>query len=186
MILYHGSPERGLEVLKPSVSPFFGKPKQVCLAALRPMALLYGIRHFEYTYGFSDGRLFYEEYFPGAAEELYGGKPASLYLCAQRDGMEETSIPYEFISGTEVPVEEEIFIPDLYAALLEEERSGNIQIVRWTALSEDGRERVRRIEMQEILENRLLAEPDSPRARYMREKYPESWAMARKEMEDGR
>lgn len=100
--------------------------------------------------------------------------------------MEETSIPYEFVSGTEVPVEEEIFIPDLYAALLEEERSGNIQIVRWTALSENGREWVRRMEMQEILENRLLAEPDSPRARYMREKYPESWAMARKEMEDGR
>ena len=71
MELYHVSPTAGLTVLRPSVTEFFGKPKQVCLTALKPMALLYGVRHFEYTYGYrKDGGLYYQEYFPGALEEL--------------------------------------------------------------------------------------------------------------------
>lgn len=49
MELYHASPVTGLTVLRPGVTAYFGKPKQVCLTALKPMALLYGIKHFEYT-----------------------------------------------------------------------------------------------------------------------------------------
>ena len=53
------------------------------------MALFYGIRHFEYTYGYTRaGELYYMEQFPGALAELYGGKSASLYLCEEREGME--------------------------------------------------------------------------------------------------
>ena len=91
MELYHASPTAGLTVLRPSVTEFFGKPKQVCLTALKPMALLYGVRHFEYTYGYrKDGGLYYQEYFPGALEELYRGRRASLYRCVWREGMETT------------------------------------------------------------------------------------------------
>lgn len=185
MKLYHASPVRGLTVLKPSVTQYFGKPEQVCLTRLKPMALLYGIKHYEYTYGYTkDGRLYYEEYFPNALEELYRGKSASLYVCAQRNGMELTRIPNEVVSSCEVDVEEEILIPDVCGALLDEERSGTLEIVRWNEVSERRREWIRRVQMEEILGAELLGE-DSPRARYMREKYPESWAMAlEKEKED--
>ena len=44
MELYHASPTAGLTVLRPSRTEFFGKPKQVCLTSLKPMALLYGIK----------------------------------------------------------------------------------------------------------------------------------------------
>lgn len=183
MELYHASPAAGLTVLRPSVTAYFGKPRQVCLTALKAMALLYGIKHFEYTYGYArDGGLYYEEYFPGALEELYRGKSASLYRCAWREEMERTKIPNEYVSAAEVPVEEEIFIPDVCEALLEEERLGTMRIVRWAEVSEETRDRIRRTEMREILEAGLLGQ-DSPRARYMREKYPESWAMAQKEEE---
>lgn len=181
MELYHASPAAGLTVLRPSVTAYFGKPRQVCLTALKPMALLYGIKHFEYTYGYTrDGGLYYEEYFPGALEELYRRKSASLYRCAWREGMEKTQIPNEYVSADEVPLEEEILIPDVYEALLKEERLGTIRIVRWAEVSEEARDWVRRTEMREILEAGLLGQ-DSPRARYMREKYPESWAMAQEE-----
>ena len=183
MRLYHASPAAGLTVLEPRMTAFFGKPKQVCLTALKPMALLYGIKHFEYTYGYTrDGSLYYEEYFPGALEELYRGKSASLYRCAWREGMEKTQIPNEYVSAVPVPVEEEILIPDVYEALLKEERLGTIRIVRWAEVSEEARDWVRRTGMREILEAGLLGQ-DSPRARYMREKYPESWAMAQEEDE---
>ena len=50
-VLYHCSPTGGLTVLEPGVTKYFGKPRQVCLTASLPMALLYGVKHFEYTYG---------------------------------------------------------------------------------------------------------------------------------------
>ena len=182
MELYHASPTAGLTVLRPSVTEFFGKPKQVCLTALKPMALLYGVRHFEYTYGYrKDGGLYYQEYFPGALEELYRGRRASLYRCVWREGMETTAIPNEYVTAAEVPVEEEIPIPDVYEALLEQERLGTLEIVRWEAVPEKTREWIMRVHTEEILEAGLLGQ-DVPMARYMREKYPESWAAA--QMED--
>lgn len=181
MRLYHASPTPGLTVLKPSVTKYFGKPKQVCLTALKPMALLYGIRHFEYTYGYTKDRaLYYEEYFPNALEELYRGKRTSLYLCTRREGMEATQIPNEYVSAAEVAVEEEIFVPDVYEALLEEERLETIRIVRCPEVSEARRQWIVKAEMEVILEKELL-DKDTEMARYMREKYPESWALATEE-----
>ena len=183
MELYHVSPTAGLTVLRPSVTEFFGKPKQVCLTALKPMALLYGVRHFEYTYGYrKDGGLYYQEYFPGALEELYRGRRASLYRCVWREGMETTAIPHEYVTAAEVAVEEEIPVPDVYEALLRQERLGALEIIRWKSVPENTREWIKQIQMKEILEAGLLGQ-DVPRARYMREKYPESWAMAQKEDE---
>lgn len=178
MELYHVSPTAGLKVLRPSVTEYFGKPRQVCLTALKPMALLYGIRHFEYTYGYTGaGELYYEEYFPNALEELYRGKAASLYRCVWQAGMETTQIPNEYVSAAEVPVEEEAPIPDVCAALLEQERQGTIRIVRWQSLPEKRRQWIMNAELEAILEHELLGK-DTAMARYMREKYPESWAMA--------
>lgn len=178
MKLYHASPTAGLKILKPSVTEYFGKPRQVCLTALKPMALLYGIRHFEYTYGYTgEKELYYEEYFPGALEELYRGKAASLYRCSWREGMETTQIPNEYVSADEVPVEEEILIPDVYKALMEEERLGTMRIVRWPDVSEKSRQWIVNAEMKVILENKLLGK-DTEMARYMWEKYPESWELA--------
>ena len=169
--------------MRPSVTEYFGKPRQVCLTALKPMALLYGVKHFEYTYGYAgEKELYYEEYFPGALEELYRGKPASLYRCIWREGMETTRIPNEYVSADEVPVEEEIPIPDVYEALLEEERLGTMRFVRWADVPEKRRRWIVKAEMETILEHKLLGK-DTAMARYMREKYPESWAMAQKEDE---
>ena len=84
-VLYHCSPTAGLEVLQPSVTKYFGKPRQVCLTASVSMALFYGVKHFEYTYGYTREReIYYEEYFPGALEAIYRGRSASLYRCARR------------------------------------------------------------------------------------------------------
>ena len=183
MDLYHASPVRGLTVLEPSVTKYFGKPRQVCLTALEPMALFYGVKHFEYTYGYTGaGALYYEEYFPGALAEIYRGRSAALYRCAWREGMEAAAIPNEYVSAEPVAVEEEIFIPDLYEALLERESRGLLRIVRWEQLGQRKRDWIRRAEAEVIREQCLLTR-DSPFARYMREKYPESWALARQETE---
>lgn len=192
MKLYHCSPATGLTVLKPSVTKYFGKPKQACLTSCLPMALLYGIKHFEYTYGYTrERRIYYEEYFPNALEELYRGQEASLYVCPLRPDMETTQIPNEYVTPGEVPVEEEIPVPDVCEALLEQERLGALKIVRWAEVEANPklREWIVKAEAETIVEKGLLGQPDSDFARYMREKYPDSWALAQKEtqeQEDGK
>lgn len=177
--LYHCSPTGGLTVLEPSVTKYFGKPKQVCLAASLPMALMYGVKHFEYAYGYTrDGQIYYEEYFPNALKEIYGGKSAFLYLCEKRKDMETTAIPNEYVSAVPVTVIAERFIPDVYEALLEQERSGALPVVRWAEMSETRRRWVVQAEQETILKRNLLHE-DTPFARYIREKYPKSWELAR-------
>lgn len=182
MTLYHCSPTPGLRVLEPRVTPYFGKPCQLCLTELLPMALFYGIRHFEYTYGYTrEGELYYMEQFPGALEGLYGGQSASLYLCGEREDMESTAIPHERVTARPVPVREEIVIPDLLAALREQERLGAVRLIPWEQVDEANRRWIIDAERREILDRGLLDHPEEPMARYLREKYPESWARAERE-----
>lgn len=178
MELYHCSPTAGLTVLEPSVAKYSGKPRQVCLTASLPMALMYGIRHFEYTYGYTRaGRIYYEEYFPDALEQLYRGKSAWLYRCALRPDMERTAIPNEYVTPRPVPVLEGTFLPDVCAALLEQERAGALDIYRWP-LDEKRRRWIVQAELETILEHDLLHRPDSPFARFQQTHYPDSWALA--------
>lgn len=184
MILYHCSPTPGLRVLEPRVTPYFDKTRQLCLTELRPMALFYGIRHFEYTYGYTRaGELYYMEQFPGALAELYGGKSASLYLCGEREGMERTAIPHEVVTQSPVPVREEIVIPDLLTALREQERLDTVRLIPWERVDEADRRWIIDAERREILDRGLLDRPEEPMARYLRAKYPESWARAGEERE---
>lgn len=187
MTLYHCSPTPGLTVLKPSVTRYFGKPRQVCLTACLPMALMYGVKHFEYTYGYTrEGQIYYEEYCLNALEELYRGKGASLYTCSLRPGMETTQIPNEYVTPSDVPVEDERFIPDLCAALLEQERLGTLKIVRWADMSPARRQWVLEAEAETVAEQDLLSRPDAPLARFIQEKHPASWALALKRSQGGR
>lgn len=177
-MLYHGSPVSGLRMIEPSVTAYFGKPKQVCLTSLLPMALFYGTRHFEYAYGFtSSGKIYYEEYFPDALRTIYSGKCASLYYCAENSAFTRTAIPNEYVSGEAVPVLKEQQIPDLLEALLEQERQGTLQIIRYAEQKPEMREWVVNAERDVIIEHGLL-NMNTPFARYMRETYPASWKLA--------
>lgn len=182
-MLYHCSPTAGIRVLRPSETAWFGKPRQVCLTSLLPMALLYGVRHFEYTYGYTrDGRIYFEEYYEDALGQIYGGQRASLYLCAESADFSATAIPNEYVSNAPVPVLEERPVPDVLAALLEQERLGALKIVRYAEMTAASRERALKAERDTILEQGLLTQ-DTAFARYMRATYPAAWALAEQEEE---
>ena len=180
MTYYHCSPTPGLKVLMPKKPESFRKPQAVYLTTLLPMALMYGIRNFEYTYGYTkEGQIYLEEYFPDALEILYRGKSASLYICNPQ-ATESTRIPNEVISAEPVPVMEEIKIEDVYEALLEQEALGALVIHRYDTLSERKLDWIRRAEADTIREMDLIRK-DSPAAQYYRTHYPESWAIVESE-----
>ncbi len=177
MNYYHCSPTPGLTLLEPRTPEFNNKPQAVYLAELFPMALLYGIHNFEYAYGFTKEKaLYYSEYFPDALKTLYAGKSASVYLCAPGE-TQGTRIPFEALSFTPVKVLEEIQVPDLYEALLEQERLGTIAIHRYADHSQGHLNWIRQAELNEIKEYDLLAK-GGPRADYIRAYYPAIWAEA--------
>lgn len=153
------------------------------MTTLLPMALMYSVRNYEYSYGYTkEGQIYFDEYFPNALEILYRGKSASLYLC-DPGSTATTKIPNEVISENPVPVISETFIPDACEALLEQERLGSLVIRRYHKLPERMLNWICRVEADGIRRSNLLSSP-GPMADYYREHYPDSWAMVEKEQED--
>ena len=183
MAYYHCSPTAGLTVLEPRKPASFEKPARVYMTTLLPMALMYTVQNYEYTYGYTkEGQIHFDEYFPNELEILYRGKSASLYLC-DPESTESTRIPNEATSERVVPIIGETYIPDACEALLEQERLGTLVIRRHHELSEEMLNWIRKAEAEEIRSANLLNTP-GPRADYDREHYPESWAIVEKEQED--
>lgn len=180
MTYYHCSPASGLKVLEPRKPEAFDKPARVYMTTLLPMALMYGVRNYEYTYGYTkEKEMFFDEHFPNELEVLYKGKSASLYIC-QPESVESTRIPNEAVSEKPVQVLEEILIPDVYEALLDQERQGSLIIRRYHELSEKMLEWIRRAETEIILEKKMFQNPGSM-ADYYRTHYPDSWQDAQKQ-----
>ena len=180
MTYYHCSPVSGIKLLEPKSPRLFDKPAKVYMTTLYPMVLMYGIQNYEYTYGYTkEKKIIFEEYFPNELETLYKGKSASLYIC-QPETVEATRIPNEAVSDRPVPVVEEIHIPDVYEAILEQERLGELVIRRHHELPEKMLEWIRKTETKIILEKNIL-HVQGPMADYYRTHYPDSWADAEKE-----
>ena len=174
MTYYHCSPTAGLTALRPGKPKTFDKPARVYMTTLLPMALMYSVQNYEYTYGYTkDGQIHFDEYFPNELEILYRGKSASLYTCAP-ETIETTQIPNEAASARDVPVLSETVIPDAYEALLEHERLGTLVIRRHHELPDRMLEWIRKAEADVIRKHDLLNNP-GPMADYYREHYPQSW-----------
>lgn len=173
MAYYHCSPTSGLKLLEPRKPESFDKPARVYMTTLLPMALMYGVRNYEYTYGYMDGQIHFDEYFPDELEVLYRGKSASLYLC-EPESVEAARIPNEVVSERPVKVLEERFIPDVYEALLEQERLGALVIRRHSELPEKMIAWIRKVEADGIRNSNLVGQ-EGPMADYYRIHYPDSW-----------
>ena len=179
---YHCSPIHRLKILEPRKPKNFDKPAQVYMTTLLPMALMYGVRNFEYTYGYTkDGQIYYDEFFPNALQILYVHKSASLYECLP-EVTDTTRIPNEVTSVLPVKILREVFIPDVMQALLEQERLGNLVIHRFEQQPAKTLDWIFRAELEEIKKRNLLKTP-GPMADYMKKYYPAVWAAACQEEE---
>lgn len=183
MTYYHCSPVGGLRMLEPRRPEAFDKPARVYMTTLLPMALMYGVHNFEYTYGYTkEGQIYLDEYFPGALQEIYGGRSASLYICAPAK-IERTVIPNEVVACEAVAVLEEMVIPDVLEALLEQERLGQLPIHRYECLSPKMLAWIRQVEADVIRKKDMLHQKNAMSV-YFRTHYPESWEMVEKELQE--
>lgn len=184
MTYYHCSPTAGLTTLQPRQPEFSKKPAMVYMTTLLPMALMYSVRNYEYSYGYTkDGQIYFDEYFPNALEILYREKSASLYLCNPVSAV-PTKIPNEVICHKEVAVLSEILIPDACQALLEQEKLGALVIHRYHELPEKMLNWILRTQA-DYIRNRNLLNTSGSMADYYRKHYPQSWAIVEREEKNG-
>lgn len=149
---YHASPAAGIRVLEPRSSNhhvplvYFSRKRENTLVylsnAIEKFCRETGYIHTgAWTkwgpYGFQDGILQLQEYYPNALEETYRGVSGYIYHAASIVEADlNIEIPCAAASSLPVPVDGAEFVPDAYEAILEAERGGQILVARYGELSE--------------------------------------------------
>lgn len=152
---YHASPVGGIKILEPKASNhgvpliYFSKKRENVLVYLSNAVEKFcrdtGYAHTGKwtkwaTYGFRNGILHLEEYYPNALTETYRGVSGYVYRAASiQEAEREISIPDAAVSSLPVPVDGVEYVPDAYEAILEAERRGEIFVTRYEALTEGTR-----------------------------------------------
>ncbi len=149
-MFFHASSTHCIEVLEPRVSNH-GRPL-VYLSKKRENVLPYlsnavekycketGFTHEGPwqkwgSYGFFEGKLQLDEYWPNALEETYKGVSGYIYAAETVPGLEEMKdIPDAVITSQPVPVMGCEYVPDAYEAILIAAELGQILIRRYEEL----------------------------------------------------
>ena len=147
---YHGSQVPGLTVLEPRVSNH-GTPL-VYVSGKRENVLVYlsnavekhcreaGFSHDGRwrkwaSYGFENGKLVLEEYWPDATRETYQGVGGYLYT-VEGNFTPQADIPDAYTATEPVKVVACEWVPDAYSALVQAEKEGKLRLKSYTENSE--------------------------------------------------
>lgn len=149
---YHASPVKGINILEPRISNH-GTPR-VYLSDKRENTLVYLSNAVEKycketdfackgpwpkwgSYGFRDGLLCLDEYYPSALEDTYKGVPGYIYSVETTPGLQPMSdIPDAFFTEEPLPVSCCEYVPDALEAILAAEAQELIIIRRYEELPE--------------------------------------------------
>lgn len=183
-LYYHGSNVPGLSRLEPHMSEH-GLPL-VYLTTSPVVAALYTVHPVErpynwYPYGFSGTVPVYTEYYPQALRDVYGEKTGYIYRCrceAELSLENPTSISCALVSRAPVEATGCTALLDVYEALLEYERAGQLIVRRFEALSEKQRDFAKRMVLEEIQERRLKEQPECSYSCFLRERFEDVWREA--------
>jgi hypothetical protein len=151
-MFYHASPTHCIEVLEPRVSNhdrplvYLSKKRENVLPYLSNAVEKYcketGFAHEGPwqkwgSYGFFEGKLQMDEYWPGALEDTYKDVSGYIYAAQAVPGMEELAdIPDAVITSQPVQVTGCEYVPDAYEAILIAAEAGRILIRRYEELSD--------------------------------------------------
>lgn len=133
-MLYHVSLTPNLHTLTPRISSHH-KPYVYAIDNLTT-ALLFGARKDDFDFlldtDAQDRPVLYECY-PDSFRKIYQDKGCSVYELEDTGFLRNvTGWPPELVCETEVTVEREVAVPDLYARLLSEEAAGRLIVHRYS------------------------------------------------------
>lgn len=171
MLLYHGSSTSGIITLRPSISNH-AKPF-VYLTDCAVLALLYAHNPIKRPGGFfpyyfdKAGLLHYEEYFCDQTRKIYAEHSGWIYTAETGSFSHLEKMPWVYLSETDVSVSDTTFIPDIYAALTEAERDGQLIIHRY----EDASVEQRKMNLR-VVQKSLEGHANEDYVRFLRKHMP--------------
>lgn len=185
--LYHASNIGDIRKLKASSSLHKSGDRVLYLTDNIPYALLYiwdeGITGYggKHVTGWIRGGIaFYEEQFPDQLEAFYTGasgylyripKPQDLLALENREGL--------FYSSQEAKVDQVKHIPDVQEALLDFEKKGKFQVLRYNEQSEKRKSQLIDL-MAEAIVRADFYEHDEARRLFVEKYFPDSWKKAKR------
>ena len=179
MKLYHGSNIGNIDVLNPVLSNR-GKP-YVYLTDNKVLATLYAHNPIErpggfFTYRFDkEGRLHYDEYFDNQLEVMYGRIGGYIYTIDRNE--EELSklekMSWVYISEGEVKPDMVEYVEDIYQAMLQYEKNGDIIVHRYCDMDEATKEKWLNVVRRDIEDKELQERPESSYARFLHKHFPD-------------
>lgn len=172
MKLYHGSDVPGLTTLRPFMSNH--DSPYVYLTDNPTLPLIYAHNAVGRPGGFfpywfdKEGRLIYDEYFPGQLRTMYQGKSGWVYEADAEKLTRLDKMPWVYLSDTPVAVTGARFIPDLYEALVGASQDGRLVLHLYEDLPEQAREGHRR-----VVRRSLEGHGDDAYTAFLRQHMPE-------------
>ena len=186
MDFYHGTTVGGLTELKPFNSQHSNLNEScVYLTSNKQLAL-------HYIWDLSrcptkspmldirkDGTLVFQEMFSDALAFFYKGLSGYIYHCV---GDYETSDKIGVIDCTKsnnpVPIYDFEYIDEVYERIMEYEQEGKFIYEKFETLPQYRRDIIRGIIIRNIKHEMLLSNPESPKARFIQDKYTQYWKEA--------
>lgn len=185
-IYYHGTIIKNLKELKPFVSPDSNlKYPCVYLTSNKAIAAIYiWNKPFKWMsfHVQDDGIPVVTESFPNHLYEFYNGVSGCIYTC-EGDFITDyaVGIKYAAISKEPVKIIDCDIVDNAYERLLQYEREGKLIINRFENLTQDmhdGRTRT----ILRTIKNLNLLEEKHPLSVFIKEKFPDLWEQAKKEI----
>ncbi len=121
----------------------------------------------------------YREQFPSQLKKTYQGRSGYLYTCKNNNNIKQAHTDGIWTSVQPVAVSSVCYIEDVYAEILEREKSGEVQIIRYESLS-DGQKRENAEVIKDFIIQRGFLTAGTPQARFFNENYPQAWEEAEK------
>ncbi|MCL2839873.1 MAG: hypothetical protein FWE05_03785 [Defluviitaleaceae bacterium] len=183
-LFFHASNIRNLTEILPLSKHHNSGEKVAYFTPLRAYALFY-LRDMEInhvTCGVNeDGIAVYHEQFHNQLETLYQGRSGYLYICENKN-MELAHINGVWTASQPVTASRIEYVADVLVEILEAEKSGAVQIVRYdTLLDEKKQEFVDMMKL--VILNQGYLTSNSKKSLFFKHNFPESWKAAEKEKE---
>lgn len=177
-VLYHGTTAGGLAELSP-----ISKEGVVYMTPSRAYALFY-IRDMEINFVTcsvqEDGRIWYEEWFPGQLEELYAGRSGYLYTCAMCAAFRQTKERDVWVAKERVKISHTTYVPDVCVEMGRLEERGLIEIARYERRDVD-RMRMLRAGLPRHIRERGILRAETRKAAFYRTHFPAECRVAEEE-----
>ena len=183
--LYHGSITPGITELE-SRSLLHNTDKMVVyLTDSIPYALFYiwdsthtGSSYKHITGGFRDGVAFYEEQFPDQLRMFYQGVSGYLYRIPHTDAIQTVdNRDGLFYQTGNAAVADAVFIPDVYAELLQYEAAGQLMVLRFNEQTHARKAELTGMIAAYIRQSQFFADDDEQR-QFMQKHFSAAWRQA--------